>query len=125
MRWGGSWVAAAGTGPERVDATLRLLRSEVQRIANEEVPRPELDQIRESLLGSLPLSLETTSGAHQLACDIAYHHLPDDFLHEWPRTLRALTPVAVRSAAAAALDGRRAATIVAGPPSAGRAARRR
>ncbi|MCI4336976.1 MAG: insulinase family protein [Thermoplasmata archaeon] len=119
MRWGGYWEAAAGTGPERVDDTLRLLAREVRRIAEEEVPLAEIKSIRESAIGELPLSLETTSGAHQLACDIAYHHLPEEFLHRWPDTLRELTPARIRAAASTALDARRAATVVAGPPSVG------
>lgn len=116
MRWGGTWTAAAGTGPERIDATLDLLRREVRRMADESVPDRELGLIRESTIGELPLSLETTSGAHELACDIAYHHLPDDFLAQWPATLRAVTPSQLRDAARAAMDERRAAVVVAGPP---------
>lgn len=118
MRWGGTWTAAAGTGPERVEATLRLLRREVRRVGAELVPSDELAMIRESAIGELPLSLETTSGAHELACDIAYHHLPDDFLATWPVALRALTAGQVRDAARAALDERRAAVVVAGPAAA-------
>ena len=115
MRWGGTWTAAAGTGPERIDETLRLLRREVRRIGDELVPDRDLELIRESAIGELPLSLETTSGAHELACDIAYHQLPDDFLATWPATLRGLTPGQVRDAARVALDERRAAVVVAGP----------
>lgn len=115
MGWGGTWTAAAGTGPERIDATLELLRREVRRIDDSLVSTRELETIRESSIGELPLSLETTAGAHELACDIAYHRLPDDFLARWPSTLRALTPGQLRDAARAALDERRAAVVVAGP----------
>ncbi len=120
MRWGGYWAAGAGTGPERTAATGRLVRQEVRRISEETVPSDELHRIRESAIGELPLALETTSGAHELALDIAYHGLPDDFLEQWPRTLRALTPRDVREAAAEGLDARRSVTVIAGPVAAPR-----
>ncbi len=124
MRWGGTWMAGAGTGPERVEATERLVRKEVRRIAHERVPAAEVERIRESAIGELPLAMETTSGAHELALDIAYHGLPDDFLVTWPATLRALTPAQIREAAAEGLDLDRGVTVIAGPVSPAPRARR-
>ncbi|HYK92941.1 MAG TPA: pitrilysin family protein [Thermoplasmata archaeon] len=116
MRWGGYWVAGAGTGPERVAETQRVVQREIRRISEELVRPAELDRIRESAIGELPLSLETTSGAHDLAVDIAYYSLPERFLLDWPATLRAVRPAALRRAAEEGMDGRRSVTVVAGPP---------
>ena len=115
MRWGGYWLAQAGTGPERADRALALMRKEIDRLSSTDVPPGELRTIRESAVGELPLALETTIGAHALAVDVAYHDLPATFLREWPATLRRLGPREVRRAAARALDPSRASTIRAGP----------
>lgn len=125
MRWGGYWVAGAGTGPERTEATERVVRAEVGRIATATVPSGELRRIRESAIGELPLALETTSGAHELAVDIAYHGLADDFLQTWPQELRAVTPRAVRQAAEEGLSLDGAVTVIAGPPAPPHTGRRR
>jgi zinc protease len=115
MRWGGYWTAEAGTGPKRVDRVIKLVRAEVERISEELAPMAELDRIRESAIGQIPLQLETTAGSHELALDLAYHHLPDDFYRAWPSSLRALQPADVRAGAEAGLNSRGAATVVAGP----------
>jgi zinc protease len=115
MRWGGYWIAQAGTSAERWRRAAHLVEAEVARIRAETVPAPELSRIRESVLGAVPLSLETTSEAHELAVDAAYHHLPEDHWRSWPRRLRALRPREIRDAAAAAFDRRTEVTVVAGP----------
>jgi zinc protease len=115
MKWGGYWEVHAGTGPERVDRAVRLLRSELERIATETIPVDELERIRESTIGELPLSLETTHGCHDLAVDIAYFGLPEDHLVEWPATLRAISAAQIRESVQGVFDGRRSACVLAGP----------
>lgn len=115
MRWGGYWQVQAGTGPERVTEAERLLRREVERIRTTAVPSAELDRIRESAIGELPLALETTASAHSLALDVAYHHLGERFLSEWPATLRALSPKQVRDSAGRAFGASGSVTVLAGP----------
>ncbi|MCI4354244.1 MAG: insulinase family protein, partial [Thermoplasmata archaeon] len=41
MRWGGYWLAHAGTGPERLRAAHRLVQREIERIRTQPIPRPE------------------------------------------------------------------------------------
>ena len=79
------------------------------------VSRSELDEVRESAIGEIPLALETTADAHELAVEVAYHRQPADYLVGWPTTLRAVTPREVRDAAEKAMDRRHAVTILAGP----------
>ena len=124
MRWGGYWQAEAGTGPERIESARKLVSSELRRIHDELVPARELDRIRESAIGELPLALETTQGAHDLAVDVAYHHLGERFLATWPTALRSLSPRDVRDAAQHAGIGAGAVTILAGPAHGGRAGSR-
>lgn len=117
MRWGGYWYVEAGTGPERSERVLAILRRELGRLRSERVRTRELDTIRESAIGEIPLGFETTAGAHDLALDVGYHDLPDDFYRRWPDRLRAIGPSEIRGAVETALDARLAATVIAGPSS--------
>ncbi len=92
-----------------------MLQQEVARLRDEPVPRSELTAIRESAIGELPLSLESTSDAHDLAVDVAYNRLPADHWVRWPSVLRAVQPVEVAEAAAVAFPQRGSATVLAGP----------
>ncbi|MFZ0892209.1 MAG: pitrilysin family protein [Thermoplasmata archaeon] len=120
MRWGGYWVARAGTGKERWKRVIPLMQREIRSLSRKRIPASELNRIRESAIGEIPLALETTSGAHELAVDVAYHHLPEDFYRTWPAQLRALKPRDLEDAARAGLDGSHAVTVLAGPVGASR-----
>ncbi|HTS32363.1 MAG TPA: pitrilysin family protein [Thermoplasmata archaeon] len=115
MRWGGHWSAQAGTGADRWPKVVPMLREEVERISSANVPARELDVVRESRIGEMQLSLESTSEAHELAVEVGYFGLAADHWKEWPSRLRSLTPREVRSAAETALDPGRAVTVLAGP----------
>jgi zinc protease len=115
MRWGGLWQVHAGTGPERIGKVVALLDRELRRIREERVPAGELERVRESAIGQIPLALETTSGAHELAVDVTYHDLPTDFYLRWPEMLRSLRPADLQEAARAAFDPAFHATVIAGP----------
>ena len=115
QRFGGWWVAGAGTGPDRWRRVVPQVEREVERIRTGLVPSPELDTVRESAIGEIPLGLESTSEAHELAVDAAYHEMPADFWAAWPARLRAVSPREVRDAAARAFDPNRSVTVVAGP----------
>ena len=116
MRTGGYWWAQAGTGPERLAKVIELMDRELRQIGRDLVPTEELDRIRNSVIGSLPLELETTAGAHDLAVDLAYFGLDESFYLTWPETLRAVTPRDLRAAVHAGLDRSRAVVAWAGPP---------
>jgi zinc protease len=115
LRFGGYWVAQAGTGTDRWRKVVPMLTEEVGRIQSSTVAPSELDAIRESTIGEIPLALESTSEAHELAVDVAYHRLPGDYWIRWPEALRSVRPSEVREAAAVALDLDHAVTVLAGP----------
>lgn len=115
MTFGGYWVAQAGTGADRWRKVVKLLARELSRLREETVPTRELSLVRESAIGEIPLSLETTSEAHELAVDAAYHGLAEDHWRRWPERLRAVTPREVREAARVAFPEDGSATVVAGP----------
>lgn len=115
MRFGGHWTMGAGTAPKHATKVLGLLRRELDRMEVRDVSAAELREVRESAVGELPLALESTADAHELAVEVAYHRLPGDYLTRWPATLRAVRPKAVRAAAERAMDRRHAVAILAGP----------
>ena len=115
MRYGGRWTAQAGTGADRCRKVVRMLREEVERLSTAPVPEKVLRQTRESAVGQIPLALESTADAHELAVEVAYHRLPEEYWLRWPGVLRALPPEDVQRAAGLALDSRTAVTVLAGP----------
>jgi zinc protease len=115
MRCGGMWTARAGTGADRWRRVVPMLAQEVARLRRETVPLRELNSIRRSAIGEIPLALESTSDAHELAVDVSYHRLPADYLLRWPAQLRAVRPDDVRRAAATAFDRNRSVTVITGP----------
>ncbi|MCI4327220.1 MAG: insulinase family protein [Thermoplasmata archaeon] len=114
MRWGGYWTAQAGTGPERTAQVVPLVEKEVRAIAERTIPTPELELIRESAIGEIPLALETAADAHELAVDAAYHRLPEQHWRDWPERLRAISTVAIQAAAAPVYDPAHAVVVIAG-----------
>jgi zinc protease len=115
MRWGGYWLAQAGTGADRWRKLVPMLERELRRLREESPSGHELELVRESAIGEIPLSLESTSEAHELAVDAAYHGLAEDHWRTWPTTLRSVGPAEVRDAARAALGAEGAATVIVGP----------
>jgi zinc protease len=116
MRWGGYWEATAGTDPTTRERVVSLMLQEIDRLSSDLIPSTELARIRESTLGTLPLEVDTTASAHELAVEVAYHRLPGDFYRTWPDRLRRLRPRDLRKAAEAGFTSDRAVVVTAGPP---------
>ncbi len=57
----GQWCVYAGTRPENAEEVVRLIREELQRIANDPVPADELERNVELMCGQLLLGLESTN----------------------------------------------------------------
>ncbi len=119
MRWGGYWVALAGTGADRWRKVVPMLDGELRRLRAERVGPAELRTVRESAIGEIPLSLESTAEAHELAVDAGYHQLAADHWRRWPQTLREVRPEAVRDAARRAFAEDGSVAVVVGPLKAG------
>lgn len=116
MRWSGYWEAVAGTDPATRDRVVGFMLHEIENLSSDLIPQAELERIRESALGSLPLELDTTASAHELAVDVAYHRLPGDFYRTWPARLRRVSPRELRAAAETGFTTGHAVVVTAGPP---------
>jgi zinc protease len=115
MRLGGIWTAAAGTGGDRWKKVVPMLEQEVDRLRRVRVPDRELRSVQTSAIGEMPLALETTDDAHDLAVDAAYHQLPADVWQTWPDRLRSVTSTDLRQAARSAFNRSRSVTVIVGP----------
>ena len=115
MRLGGYWLAGAGTGADRWRKVVPMLEGELARLREASAPAQELDLVRESTIGEIPLSLESTAEAHELAVDAAYHGLAEDHWLRWPETLRAVRPGEVRDAAREAFGDAGSLVVIVGP----------
>ena len=113
--WGGYWELQAGTSTRNAVRVLRLLESAVQRISNEPPSLEELHRIRESAIGEIPLSMETTATAHEWAVEIGRFGLTEAHLLEWPDRIRSVSPAALTDAWQRGFDPARQVTLVAGP----------
>ena len=118
MRYGGYWTVGAGTGGEHWRKVVPMLSRELGSLHRRGITPTELREVRESAIGEIPLALESTSEAHELAVDVAYHRLAGDYLSKWPGILRAVRPSDVRAAMDRAMDPDHAITVLAGPLSA-------
>ncbi len=117
LRWGGLFTAQAGTDPKHRRAVEDLLCRELRRLGEGSLRPTELDRIRESLLGSLPLLWESARQAHGMALTVAYFDLPEDHYWRWPEILRAVSPEEVTRTAERLLSGPGPPFVVAsGPP---------
>ena len=115
LRFGGWWTAGAGTGADRWRKVVPMLEREVGRLRTERIGRSELTTIRESAIGEIPLGIESTAEAHELAVDATYHDLAPDFWLTWPKRLRAISPGEIQRSAATVFDPNRSVTVVVGP----------
>lgn len=116
LREAGYWLATAGTATETSSQVQNLLLREVRRLGEEKVASSELDSIRNSLLGSLPLLLDTPPSAHTLAQEVTIYGLPPDHFLRWPDALRRVTPQEIRSAVQEHLGGwNEPLQVIAGP----------
>ncbi len=117
LSWAGLWTADAGTDPKHVQTVHHLLVDEVRRLGERGPSTQELERIRESFLGSLPLMLETSTQAHGLAVEVGYFDLPLDHFQQWPVALRALTSSDIRRVTQEHLwDGGPPLAVAVGPP---------
>lgn len=114
--WAGKWRAYAGVNPENVGRAIDAIRAEVARMIEEPVTDEELADAKSHLIGSLPLSVETTDRAAGRLHEIERFDLGLDYLQRFPAIIAALTKEDVLRAAARWLDPAQCVLVVAGPP---------
>ena len=115
----GLWTAHAGVAPENVDGAVESIRREVQGFIDGGPTEREFRDSIGSILGSLPISLETSGSMAGVAADVLYYDLGNDYLRRYRSIISALTPQALQSAARDHIDPDRLVVAVVGPEESG------
>lgn len=111
----GLWVVNAGIAPENVDRAIESIIAEVEGFNAGGPTEREFTDATGSILGSLPLGLETSASQASTAADIVFHDLGHDYLQHYRDIIHALTPEQITQAARDHLDMGRLTIAVVGP----------
>ena len=111
----GMWTAYAGVDPANVDRAIESILDEVKLLRNEPVSDDELADAKSFLIGSLPLSMESSDSIADAMLDVAFYHLGLDYLERLQEQIHALTTEDLQRAAQKYLNVDRMAIAVAGP----------
>ena len=111
----GPLLIRAGVDPVNVTRALAAIDSEVEKLHREGPTVEEVEESRESLIGSIPRMLETNEGIAEFLQNAEQFGLGPDYDRRLPGLLRDVRFDDVRQAAREVLDTERAAYAVAGP----------
>jgi zinc protease len=111
----GPLLIRAGVDPQNVDRAIEAIDAEVATLATDGPTVVEVEETRESLIGSIPRLLETNEGITEFLQHSEEFDLGLDFDRRLPALLQQVTLEEVREAAWQLLDPGRAAIAVAGP----------
>ena len=111
----GTWAAIAGVAPGNVDRALQAMLNEVERLRDEPVSEPELQDCKRYLTGSLPIQLETNDGVATVLVDIEWHGLGLDYVQRYRGIIDSITPEDVQAAAQKYLNPAVYTLAIAGP----------
>jgi zinc protease len=110
-------VIQAGVDPANVERAIAAIDTEVRLLGRSGPTPAELEETRESLIGSIPRMLETNEGIADFMLHVEQFGLGADYDRRLPALLQQVSLDDVHEAAAAVLDPTRAAVAVAGPQS--------
>lgn len=111
----GTWTANAGVDPKNVDRAIESVIEEIRKFQEEGPTEREFSDAIGSILGSLPLGLETSGSKAATAGDVIFYELGHDFLQRYRGIIRGLTPEQIRDAARRYIDPDRLVIAVVGP----------
>ena len=111
----GLWIVNAGVAPDNIDRAIESIIAEVEGFNEGGPTEREFADSTGSILGSIPLGLETSGSQAATAGDIAFHDLGHDYLQRYRDIIRALTPEQITEAARTHLDMGRLTVAVVGP----------
>ncbi|WNG33919.1 insulinase family protein [Archangium violaceum] len=111
----GYFAVYMGTSPEKLEAALAGIRTELTRVRDEPIPEAELSRAKQHLIGTHEIGLQRNgSRAALLALDACYHLGQENFFH-YAERVAAVTAEDVRTVARQLIDFERSALAVVGP----------
>jgi zinc protease len=113
-RDGGMFIASAQTRNDAVPEVAGLLKSEMERMATEPTPAPELTARKASLTGDYARSIETGGGLAARVASLAEYDLPLSSLNDYLRQVEQATAAQVQEFAAHNLSADAASLVIVG-----------
>jgi zinc protease len=111
----GQWMVSAGVAPENLDKTLDLIKTELKNFVDQPISDEELADVQSNYIGKLPLSLESNAGVASALLTMEQHQLGFDYLRNYEKMIREITPESILEAAREFLDPERLIISSAGP----------
>jgi len=111
----GQWMVSAGVAPENLDEALDLIKTELRKFVDQPVSNEELRDVQSNYVGKLPLSLESNAGVASALLTMEQHQLGLEYLQNYEKMIRGITPESILEAARAYLDPDRLVISSAGP----------
>jgi len=111
----GQWMVSAGVAPGNRDKALDLIKAELKTFVEEPISEEELADVQSNYIGKLPLSLESNAGVASALLTMEQHQLGLDYLRNYEKMIREITPQSILEAARAFLDPDRLVISSAGP----------
>ena len=93
------WTLAMQNNPKDVDAALRGVRAELERIRTAPPTEDELDQARATIVGGMLMAMETNAGIADTLCDLELYGLGQDWIARAVESVWKITPGDVLAAA--------------------------
>jgi zinc protease len=115
----GPWMVLAGVNPRNVPRTVELIRRELTRFTQTKVSRRELADSQASIVGRMPLQMESNEGVAGTLMSIEMFGLGLDYYQRYPGLIRSVTADQILDAARHYLDAEAMVLAVAGPPEGG------
>ncbi len=111
----GQWMVSAGVAPENLDKALDLIKTELKNFVDQPISDEELADVQSNYIGKLPLSLESNAGVASALLTMEQHQLGFDYLRNYEKMIREITPESILEAARGFLDPDRLIISSAGP----------
>ncbi len=104
-----------GVAPENLDKALDLIKTELKNFVDQPISDEELADVQSNYIGKLPLSLESNAGVASALLTMEQHQLGFDYLRNYEKMIREITPKSILEAAREFLDPDRLIISSAGP----------
>ena len=111
----GPWMVIAGVNPRNIERALELIRREIGRFVQTKVTAVELTDNQASLIGRLPLQLESNEGLAAALMNIELFNLGLEYYQRFPGLVAAVTREEILETARRYLHPDRLAIGIAGP----------
>lgn len=110
----GTWEITAGVNPSNIEATIKIIQEEIHRFLCEPVTDQEIEDAKASIIGMIPLSIESNSGVANAIIRMERYNLGLNYLQEFPDLINKITKEDILSVAKKYLDPNHMVIISAG-----------